>query len=109
MKRYILDEVATREEATIDCEYVSGNYRYCVGIDGGISSHKSPTNGNRPWLKLTVLEGSPESIAEDMMVMAVGSNDPQLILEAMCDLSLKAAGPEIKEYLANGDPGGVQR
>lgn len=71
MKRYIFDEVATREEATKDDSYPMHDFRYGIWLhdngcmNGSITSaSKRIRSGTFQWLKLTVLEGEPEAVAE---------------------------------------------
>lgn len=64
MKRYILDEVATYEEAT---KVDGSGLAYFIHDDGEImqTGHRARKYGS--YAKLTVLEGSPGQIAEQMI------------------------------------------
>jgi tellurite resistance-related uncharacterized protein len=68
MKRYILDEVATYEEATKAC---GTTMAYFIHEDGEIMQTAHRTRKFGKYAKLTVLEGSPKQIAEQMMKLAV--------------------------------------
>lgn len=58
MKRYIFDEVATREEATISREHLVSQYRYCYWplYDAVMVCSERVGSSSVTWLKLTVLE-----------------------------------------------------
>lgn len=65
MKRYILDEVATYEEAT---HLPGGSFLvYFIHEDGEIMATANTHRKHGSYAKLTVLEGSPERIAEQMI------------------------------------------
>lgn len=69
MKRYIFDEVETFAEATpvsADSKFKYGFWEEGQEIAACTSR---PHNGGVRYLKLTVLEGTEEAIAEAMLVM----------------------------------------
>lgn len=70
MKRYILDEVATYEEATNVGD--GSEFVYFLHENGEIIATARRNRPGGVYGKLTVLEGSPEAIAEAMMV--IGNN-----------------------------------
>lgn len=72
VKRYIFDEVATFEEATRDPYYKNVDFRYCMDYFGTLTTRQLADAGKSQWLKLIVLEGSPEAIAEAMIM--IGNN-----------------------------------
>jgi hypothetical protein len=58
MKRYILDEVATFEEASVDPNYQEQDFRYKIDFLGNFSTANYRTSSTSDtWLRLTVLKG----------------------------------------------------
>lgn len=95
MKRYILDEVGTYEEATKAC---GTTMAYFIHEDGEIMQTAHRTRKFGKYAKLTVLEGSPEQIQEAMMVMALGVEAASIVVREFVNCTRCGKRKPIDEF-----------